>query len=131
MWFASYLCEEGVITGDQFADAARIRLARTPMLGGLAMRMGLLTMKQCREILTAQADTPEKQFGSLAIEKGFLTREQLNALVVAQMESAPRLGEILVETGAISRSQMLDALHRARLGTDRRQRRDQPVAAAN
>ena len=82
MWFASCLCEKGIITGGQFAEAVREQLSRRPILGLLAMREGKLTMKQSREILSAQADAMEKPFGQLAVELGFLTREELVHLVV-------------------------------------------------
>jgi hypothetical protein len=114
MWFASYLFEKGIITGDQFAKAVREQFSRRPLLGRVAIHRGMLTLRQCRKILSAQADTMEKPFGQLAVELGFVTREELADLILEQAESTPSLGEILVETTVLSRSQMLDELRQAR-----------------
>ncbi|MCA9217759.1 MAG: hypothetical protein KDB27_32040 [Planctomycetales bacterium] len=110
MWFACYLHKKGIITGDQFAEAVREQLSRRPLLGAIAIQSGKLSVKQVMRVFTVQADDLEKAFGELAIELGFLTEEDLAQLLLEQANSAPQLSEILVETGALTREQMLDEL---------------------
>jgi len=52
----------------------------------------------------------------MAIELGYLTPTQLESLLASQKRTRPRLGEIVVDKGWFSRSEMLERLdeyHRA------------------
>jgi len=117
MWFSSYLREKGVISGDQFADAVREQLSRRPILGKLAIQKRKLSIKQSFQVFGAQADAlDEKPFGRRAVELGFLNEAELSELLMEQEDSVPKLGEILVEMGALTSSRMIDELHSARIG---------------
>jgi hypothetical protein len=84
------------------------------MLGKIAIKHGMLTVKQASAIFAAQADDGGKPFGEMAVELGFLTTEQLNWVLVEQMKSIPGLGAILVEKGVLSQNQVDDEVKQAR-----------------
>jgi len=115
MWFASYLCENGVITSDRLAEAIRLQLSRRPPLGSLALRIGKLSIDETMTVLTAQTTDGEMSLGELAVERGFLSAEDLAMLVQMQAQHAPSLAEILIEIGAISQKELVEHLRQARL----------------
>ena len=114
MWFASILHEQGVITGDQFAAAVREQLLRRPLLGMIAVQQGKLTVRQVREIFSAQATCLKKPFGEIAIELGMITEEELSELLFMQSNSVPQLRDILVELGILTEEQVENCLQQAR-----------------
>lgn len=111
MWFASHLCEKGIITSDQFAEAVRFQLSRQTALGTLATRKGLLTVKQVFQILSENALEPDRCFGQTAIELGFITHEELAVLLYEQSKETPDLNKVLVELGFVTHSQIARELH--------------------
>ena len=52
----------------------------------------------------------KKRLGELLLEAGALTQEQLEQALIMQKTSKKRLGDVLVEDGFISEPQMLDVL---------------------
>ena len=107
MWFACYLYEEGIITGDQFAQAVREQLSRRLPLGRLAIELGKLSLSEVMKILRVQADELEKSFGQIARELSYLTKEQLDLLLLAQEQQATPIGDIMLELGFIDRIQLV------------------------
>ena len=112
MWFASYLYEKGVITGQQFAEAAKIQLQRRKKFGTIAMNLGKLSIKQLMEILSIQADNLDAPIGEIAIQLGFLTRSDVAEILAVQSTDVPDFGQILVEMCIITEEQMADELRK-------------------
>lgn len=52
--------------------------------------------------------------GNILLRKGYVTRNQLDAAVDRQLATAPPLGKILVDMGAISPAQLEEALYEQR-----------------
>jgi len=115
MWIACYLLKTGLVSVDEFADAIQRQSETRPPLGRLALEARKLTARQVKEVLLAQAKNPTKPFGKLAREMEFLTEEELAVLLVRQQDLTQPLPEILVELGAIDRTQLQQELQRARI----------------
>lgn len=47
-----------------------------------------------------------KRYGDIAIEKGFMTQEQIRKVLEAQSRDSVMLGKILVQNGALTKSQV-------------------------
>lgn len=95
-------------------------------LGSLLLMAGRITDKQLEQALVVQKKTGE-MLGEVFTRNGILDPDQLNRLLAFQKNQADgsttfnpfRLGEILVTTGYISRSQLDDALTK-QSGTSRK-----------
>lgn len=114
MWFASQLCEKGIISSDQFAEAVSIQLSRQCPLGAIATRKSLLTVKQSFQVLAENATNPEQCFGQTAIELGFLTEAEVAMLLFEQARLTPSINDILVEQGFLSRAELAKELYQLR-----------------
>jgi signal transduction histidine kinase len=114
MWFASHLCEKGVISRDQFAEAVQFQLSHRRPLGAIATNKGLLTSNQISRILSENALMPERCFGQAAIDLGYLTEEELAVLLYEQTKETPSLNAILVELGFVDRTRIATELHMLR-----------------
>jgi hypothetical protein len=87
------------------------------MLGDLLVREGMLTRAQLEDALRAQAaaETPGP-LGEILVEQRLITRSQLD-FVLDKYHKRSRLGDILVETNAISEEDLKRALeHQTRTG---------------
>ena len=99
--FGRHLVERGLVSRDT-VDAAVMRQAKLrPPLGEIALLEDILTDEEVADVLEMQRDP--RPFGELAVEAGFLSVADLGVLLEAQSHGVPRLGEILVNMGAIDR----------------------------
>jgi hypothetical protein len=104
MDFALFLNRRGVISPQQFVDAAAwVQESRTPM-GELAIRLRKLTIRQVMNVLCQQAVRPE-QFGKLAVAAGYMSVADLNELLASQTEQAMSMDDALVELGMLTQSE--------------------------
>lgn len=82
-------------------------------LGEICRRRGLLSSNQIRRILQIQKEgavaEAEMRLGALAVRNGFAREEDIGAALVHQTGASAKLGEILLEKGALS-PQALNAL---------------------
>lgn len=102
MWFELFVYESGLISSEQLAHALRVQLSRRPLLGELALKTKLLSVRDVMKILAAQADQPVSQFGQLASELGIATNESIALLLMEQSRMTPDFGDILVELGYLT-----------------------------
>lgn len=98
--FAQYLVDNNVIAAEEALQALDEQRRRTPPIGRLALKKGLLNMKQVFGILAEQPETGLR-FGEQAIFMGFLERPVMEALLEEQRRLRPGLGEILAEMGVV------------------------------
>lgn len=106
MHFGLYLVEENAIEAEDFVMLLRTQLETRPLLGALAIELGLLTSRQVFEILNLQAENPQARFGDLACQLGYVTPEQLAALLEQQARREAPLEKLLVEGGILSQAQV-------------------------
>lgn len=114
MWFAIYLYEKGIITGDEFAEAVSVQISRRMPLGKLAIEQGTLSLSEVMKILKVQADEPENSFGGIAQQLSFLTKEQVDLLLVVQEQRVTPISKILVERGYLRPTQLVDEMQASR-----------------
>ncbi len=115
MRFGEYLVAEGRVTADAVQLALAQQRRRRVPLGVLAVRARMLQVDDVDTILRHQVtSTGWTLFGRAARALGLLDAVQVDLLLSRQRESQPRLGELLVEQGAIARDDLplLLARHR-------------------
>ena len=102
-------------------DAVKIAAGERQLLGALLVQSGRITSAQLDQAIIEQKWSGEK-LGDVFVRLGMLTERQLAALLEFQQNqsetttSSPlRLGELLIATGHISRSQLDDALQKQRI----------------
>ncbi|HLF92403.1 MAG TPA: hypothetical protein VJB14_03010, partial [Planctomycetota bacterium] len=82
-------------------------------LGEICRRRGLLSSNQVRRILQIQREgavaEAETRLGALAVRNGFAREEDIGSALVHQTGATTKLGEILLQKGALS-PRTLDAL---------------------
>jgi hypothetical protein len=100
--FAQYLVDNNVIAAEDALQALDEQRRRTPPIGRLALKKGLLSMKQVFAILAEQPETGLR-FGEQAIFMGYLERPDMEALLEEQRRVRPGLGEILGEMGVVKK----------------------------
>ncbi len=100
MWRGISFVRKGLITAQEFVDAADRQLKSRVPIGRLALEQKMLTMHQALEILTLQADDP-KPFGQLAVEAGYISKKELAELLMLQNDRMLEFDEILVEMGVV------------------------------
>jgi len=83
-------------------------------LGEMLVREGLITDAQLADALREQHSRPTYvPLGHVLVEQKLVTRRQLN-LFLEHAEKRPRLGDLLVRSGAITSAQLAHALERQR-----------------
>ena len=82
-FFGNYLLENQKITAEQFDSCMNYIKANRVKLGLIAESEGLLTRTQANELNYLQMQT-DKRFGDLAVEKGYLTETDVNYLLSRQ-----------------------------------------------
>ena len=124
---------EGLVTEEQLAEAVEEQDTEgdPQQLGEILINKGYLIPAQLRQILEAQArrlsehdgvtlDTLEESlFGKKAVRLGLATEQEVNAGLREHarrqgLGETVRLGQVLVETGSLTRSQVRRVLHRQR-----------------
>lgn len=144
-FFGQYAVRSGDLTDEQVQDLvqqqAEVERAGVPVsLADLCQLRQILTYDQVRHILDAQrlfeAREEDRRLGRRAIRKGFTTAEAIQAAVSEQRETyrarrtLPRLGDLLLARGSLSRSQ-LDALTTIHSGNRRRRATQDPASPAS
>ena len=109
MFFGEYLLERGLVNSDRILDALEIQYKRRIPLGRLAIREGIMSVDQVLKTLVWSREA-DVRFGVTAINAGYLEEGFLVHLLRIQQVELPRLGDILVDMGAIDRPTMKMAL---------------------
>lgn len=82
----------------------------SPPLGHLLIKEGLVTPVQLQEALRAQRGLKmHRPIGQILVDQSVITQRQLN-LILDLYDKRPKLGNVLVRTGAISQDQLAAAL---------------------
>lgn len=112
MIFGEFLIEKNIVREEDLLKALDAQRAQQIPLGQLAVKEGFLEPKQLFKILTAQREQGNGggHLGMIAVNMGFMTLERMEALVKMQTETSELLGDILVEQGSLTRSELLLAL---------------------
>ena len=117
MVFGEFLVEKKIVREEDLIQVLDAQKAKRIPLGQLAVKEKFLEAKQLFKILTAQRKQGDGavNFGAVAIEMGFMSAEKMEELVKIQNETNDLLGDILVEQGFITRSELLQRLKEFRV----------------
>ena len=105
-----FLYYSGVIPWHIFIKAITWQRMQRPTIGKLALKLGMLTQKEVKTILT-ERQVGEK-FGECAVRIGFLTEFRLSALLWKQGGMQPRIGQYFLNQGVIPKSTLHLMLHK-------------------
>lgn len=101
----SYLLRREVITPEQLTEALHEMERAHIRLGTLAIHKGYMIASEVDEVCFMQT-REDKRFGEIAVERGYLTDGQVHELLSSQIPSYLLLGQCLVDTGAMSHSDL-------------------------
>lgn len=100
------------------AEVLRLASGIRQRLGELLCDVERITPEQLQDVLAEQHESGER-LGAILVRKGLLNQEQLEATLSIQAQqdnphgfASPKLGEVLIASGAISRSELSAALER-------------------
>lgn len=104
-FFGTYLLDNQKITDEQYASCMDYIKANHVKLGLIAETEGLLTHSQADELNNLQMYS-DKRFGDLAIEKGYLTDSDVSYLLSRQANPYLIFVQALEENGIFSHSEV-------------------------
>ena len=105
-FFGHYLLENKKITAEQFSSCMKYIMTNRVKLGLIAENEGLLTGKQATELNQLQMQT-DKRFGDLAVEKGYLTESDVSYLLGLQGNPYLIFIQALEENGYLDRKSVV------------------------
>ncbi len=105
--FGQFLLNNKAITPRQLMDAIQIQIDQNQLFGEIGRKMKLLTDEQVVRVVHAIYDSRPPgykgmKFGQAARLMGFITEEDIASIIDIQTRSKKKIGEILVETGALT-----------------------------
>ena len=105
------MIEKDIISREDLDVALKFQTEKSLRLGALAVEDGLLSEQQLSTIMDRQRAVEEAGlFGEIAINMQLLSIEQVNSLLNKQKEYDNILGQILVLSGALSKSKKEEEL---------------------
>ena len=104
-----YLVQNDLITAEQFSSCMDYIRQNRVKLGLIAETEGLLTHAQANELNQLQMQT-DKRFGDLAVEKGYLTETDVKYLLGRQGNPYLIFVQALEENNFLTRDEINDAI---------------------
>ena len=104
-----YLVQNDLITAEQFSSCMDYIRQNRVKLGLIAETEGLLTRAQANELNQLQMQT-DKRFGDLAVEKGYLTETDVKYLLGRQGNPYLIFVQALEENNFLTRDEINDAI---------------------
>lgn len=88
-------------------DAIQIQIDQNQLFGEIGRKLAMLTDEQVVRVVSAICNNRPPgyeglKFGEAARRMGFITEEDIAVIVDIQRKSKKKIGEILVETGALT-----------------------------
>lgn len=108
-FFGNYLLENQKITAEQYSSCMKYIMANRVKLGLIAESEGLLSRTQATELNHLQMQS-DKRFGDLAIEKGYLTESDVTYLLGRQGNPYLIFIQSLEENNFLSREEIDNCL---------------------
>ena len=104
-FFGNFLINRNVITPEQLITAISKESTSHLKLGTLAMYHNLMSASEVDAVIAAQKQD-HKSFQEVAVRGKYLTKEQVGKLLTGRSPEYLLLGQLLVETGTISNSDL-------------------------
>ena len=103
MEFCLFLVRRGYVTAEQAIEVFEQQVRRREPIGRLALKGGVITVRQVVKILESQALAhPRQRFGDTGVALGFMTDDQVQELLRKQYQLIPQVEELLVDQGTLS-----------------------------
>ncbi len=114
--FGDFLIEQGLVTEGQVQEALALQPLTGARVGESLLSLGYLTRGQLQRALSVAVQKGDAvvldrpPLGEILIGLRYVTTEQVAAGLASQQKTGKRLGEVLVELGAIVHKQLYEAL---------------------
>ncbi len=99
-----FLYYSGCISWKTYINAVTWQRRRKPLVGRIALELGLLSEKEIQAILRQRA--AREKFGESAVRMGLLTPYKLMVLLGKQRRLQRQIGDYFVQSGIMTRSQV-------------------------
>lgn len=114
--FGQFLLSSKAITPRQLMDAIQIQIDQNQLFGEIGRKLAMLTDEQVVRVVSAICNSRPPggeglKFGEAAHRMGFITAEDVAAIIDIQTKSKKKIGEILVEIGALTAEECELHLH--------------------
>lgn len=114
--FGQFLLNSQVITPRQLMDAIQIQIDQNQLFGEIGRKLKVLTDEQVVGVVNAICNNRPPgyeglKFGEAARRMGFITEEDIAVIIDIQKKSKKKIGEILIETGALTAAECEQHLH--------------------
>jgi hypothetical protein len=107
MGFGRWLVEHNKLSIDEVLGALQAQRRNRESIGEIAIRTGLLKKEAVLEILDIQvAGERHLRFGEIGRGLGLTTSDDIERCIRAQEASRQPLGEVLIKSGVLTRSEM-------------------------
>ena len=103
--FGTFLIERQVVSATQVVQALEIQNGRRETFARTAVRVGVLDTHQVLTVLD-QARLSGEPFEDAAVALGVATPDDVRRIAAEREKTGPRIGEILVEIGALTGPQL-------------------------
>lgn len=105
--FGQFLLNHNAITPRQLMDAIQIQIDQNQLFGEIGRKLAMLTDEQVVRVVSAICNSRPPgyeglKFGEAAHRMGFITGEDIAVIIDVQTKSKKKIGEILVEIGALT-----------------------------
>lgn len=105
--FGQFLLNNKAITPRQLIDAIQAQLAQHQLFGEVGRKLSGLSDGQVAQVISAihgnrRSRYKGMKFGEAAYRMGFITVEDIAAIIDIQINSRKKIGEILMESGALT-----------------------------
>lgn len=107
--FLFFLVREKLISESQAELVREIRTKARMQFGKIAVKMGILTVKQVAHILQYQATNRHLPFGKCAVFMGYMRTPQIKEVIREQVSSVPSVRAVLIEQMIIGEGVLRDA----------------------
>jgi len=100
-FFGQYLLDQGAVTTELLLKAVELQDSVNLKFGATAQALNLVTESDVKRIHNAQR-VEDALFGDMALKLGILNEEQIGQVLKHQQRSHLRIGEALVQVGALT-----------------------------
>jgi hypothetical protein len=108
--FGTFLISRGVVTSTQVVEALNRQRSRRVPVASIAMRQGALDAHQALQALDEEKRSGQC-FADCAVGLGFVAKATMDVIQRESEASGPRLGEILIEMGALNAAELEREVH--------------------
>jgi adsorption protein B len=103
MLLGRQLLDQGLVTSSELEEALRAQRRSYRRLGDVLLRAGMIDKETLERALHEYGVSGRGLLGEFLVQEDYVTLEELQRALEIQKTDVPRLGEVLVEKGVLSR----------------------------